>query len=208
MLPDEECERLPQFPYPPKFVERAVREVEKSQHGPGHHEEEMGDAAGTAKGRARKGAPKTAAATPHPMFVADMTAPNAPMPMPMPMPMNVGMPGPMAPLVQPSPEIARYLTTIDELAHAPQPVPHKDDLLHVPLFFHQMSGFRDTPVFQSSPLNAGGIYPSPVFSVGRNVLLHLRDPRRRHERHRQRRRRRRPEQQQSISSTSPSTRPA
>jgi FtsP/CotA-like multicopper oxidase with cupredoxin domain len=184
VLPDDECERLPTFPYPPKFVEHALKEVEKSHRRPGHRDEEVGKAADVSdapKGRARKGASKAAskaaATTPHPMFVADVTARampmnapmpvNMPMPMNAPMPMNVGMrmPGVMPPLVQPSPDVAPYLTTIDELAHAPQPLPHKDDLLHVPLFFHQMSGFRESPVFQSAPLNAGGVYSSPVFSV-------------------------------------------
>ena len=58
-----------------------------------------------------------------------------------------------------------YLTTLDELAHAPQPIPPHDHTLHVPLFFHVMSGTRGTPVFQSAPLNPGGTYASPVFTL-------------------------------------------
>jgi plastocyanin len=38
-------------------------------------------------------------------------------------------------------------------------------MLHVPLFYHQMSCFRDTPVFQSAPLNVGATYTSPVLTV-------------------------------------------
>lgn len=62
-------------------------------------------------------------------------------------------------------ELVSYLTTLDELAHAPQPLPKREHLLHVPLFFHQMSGFRGTPIFQSAPLNPGLVYTSPPFTV-------------------------------------------
>jgi plastocyanin len=58
-----------------------------------------------------------------------------------------------------------YLVTLDELAHAPQPLPHHEHTLHVPIFFHVMSGMRGTPVFQSAPLNPGTTYASPVFSL-------------------------------------------
>ena len=47
----------------------------------------------------------------------------------------------------------------DHLSPAtPQPMPRSDRILHVPLFFHQMSGFRGTPVFQSAPMNGGGTF--------------------------------------------------
>jgi plastocyanin len=58
-----------------------------------------------------------------------------------------------------------YLTTLDEIAHASHPLPPRDHTLHVPLFFHVMSGARGTPVFQSAPLNPGGSYLSPVFTL-------------------------------------------
>jgi plastocyanin len=45
------------------------------------------------------------------------------------------------------------LATLEELAHAPQELPCHDEILHVPLFFHQMNGPRDTPIFQSAPLS-------------------------------------------------------
>ena len=38
-------------------------------------------------------------------------------------------------------------------------------MLHVPIFFHVMSGARATPIFQSAPLNAGGSFLSPVFTL-------------------------------------------
>jgi plastocyanin len=62
-------------------------------------------------------------------------------------------------------ELVSYLVTLDEFAHAPQPFPPHEHLLHVPLFFHQMSGARGTPVFQSAPLNVGGTYISPTFTL-------------------------------------------
>jgi plastocyanin len=63
-------------------------------------------------------------------------------------------------------EIVPYLVTLDELAHARQPLPARGDMLHVPLFFHQMSGTRSTPVFQSAPLNPGGVpFFSPTFTL-------------------------------------------
>jgi plastocyanin len=75
------------------------------------------------------------------------------------------MPVPRAGVEQPPPELAPYLATLDELAHAPQLLPGPEELLHVPLFFHQMSGFRDTPLFESAPLGVGGSYTSPAFTV-------------------------------------------
>jgi FtsP/CotA-like multicopper oxidase with cupredoxin domain len=58
-----------------------------------------------------------------------------------------------------------YLVTLDELAHSPQPPPPKGHTLHVPLFFHQMSGSRGTPVFQLPPMTVGQTLASPVFSL-------------------------------------------
>jgi FtsP/CotA-like multicopper oxidase with cupredoxin domain len=63
------------------------------------------------------------------------------------------------------PELAPFLSTLDELAHAPQPLPPRERMLHVPLFLHQMSGDRDTAVFQSAPLAAGSSYTSPPLTV-------------------------------------------
>jgi Galactose oxidase-like, Early set domain/Multicopper oxidase len=63
------------------------------------------------------------------------------------------------------PELVPYVALLDELAHAPQPPPGREELLHVPLFLHRMSGFRETPVFQSGPLSAGVSYTSSPFTV-------------------------------------------
>ena len=63
------------------------------------------------------------------------------------------------------PELEPFLSTLDELAHAPQPLPPREHLLHVPLFFHQMSGVRDTAVFQSAPLAVGATYTTPSLTV-------------------------------------------
>jgi plastocyanin len=81
-------------------------------------------------------------------------------PMPGPTPTPGGLDADETP-----PELVPYLAALDELAHAPQPLPPREHVLHVPLFFHQMSGFRDTPVFQSAPLNVGDSYVSPPFTV-------------------------------------------
>ena len=104
------------------------------------------------------------------------TNPAAPPPMAMAMPMGMPMPAthPMGSAMfgmEPTdvPDVLiPYLTTLDELAHAPHPLPPHHHTLHVPLFFHVMSGARGTPVFQSGPLNPGGLgstYLSPVFSL-------------------------------------------
>jgi plastocyanin len=63
------------------------------------------------------------------------------------------------------PALVPYVVTLDELAHSPQPPPPKEHTLHVPLFFHQMSGSRGTPVFQLPPMTVGQTLPSPVFSL-------------------------------------------
>jgi plastocyanin len=40
--------------------------------------------------------------------------------------------------------------------------------LHVPLFFHQMSGARGAPVFQTGPIPVGATQASPVFTLAAN----------------------------------------
>ena len=145
VLPDEEHEHLPRFPFPPHFEER-VREVLKQLEGK--------------PGRPLK--PQSA------IQAVDMKGMGS---------MSGSMPGPMLGGLQPprrdrrielgeTPvELFPYLVALDEMAHAPQPIPSREHLLHVPLFFHQMSGFRGAPVFQSAPLNPGVAYNSPVFTV-------------------------------------------
>lgn len=143
VLAEEEHEELARFPYPPGF-ERRVQEVLKKLSDPQH--------------------PK-----PHSQAGARMEMTDTLMGGAMAMPMPAG---PQLPrhshgldLSAVPPELVSYLVTLDELAHAPQPFPPREHLLHVPLFFHQMSGARGTPVFQSAPLNVGGSYISPKFTL-------------------------------------------
>ncbi len=140
VLPEHEHEQLPRFPLPPDFLKHVRDLLEHLQEQPRH----------------RGGQPHRPAA-------ANSMGAMGPRPMPMPGP--GAMPGHGPNVSQPPPELVPYLATLDELAHAPQPPPGRDQLLHVPLFFHQMSGFRGTPVFQSAPLNVGGVYVSPQFTV-------------------------------------------
>jgi plastocyanin len=135
VLPEKEHEDLPKFPYPPEFEER-VLEVSANVAG-------MGGA--------------TSGQVPLASGMSGMGGSGASMPS------QAGCGSPS--MQQPPPQLDPYLATLDELAHAPQPLPGSDDLLHVPLFFHQMSGYRDTPVFQSAPLNPGTSYASSVFTV-------------------------------------------
>jgi Domain of unknown function (DUF1929)/Multicopper oxidase len=65
-----------------------------------------------------------------------------------------------------------HLAVLDENVRAPQIplIPKPPQPLHLPLFFHLMSGPRETPIFQSTALNPpvrrrrGGTFTSPVFS--------------------------------------------
>lgn len=60
----------------------------------------------------------------------------------------------------------RYVAALDELAHAAAvELRPADELLHVPLFMHVMSGARATPVFQTAPVGPGGSATSPILSV-------------------------------------------
>src|SRR6266481_6982009 len=155
VLPDKEHEHLPKFPYPPHFEENllgVLKQLEgkpirrrKPQRGSGECMQMTGLVRGS---------------------VASLAMPTR---MPAPMPISGGGmqagAGHGLDLSDVPPEVATYLVTLDELAHAPQPLPSREHPLHVPLFFHQMSGLRGTPVFQSAPLNPGVPYTSPVFSL-------------------------------------------
>ena len=63
-------------------------------------------------------------------------------------------------------ELLPFVILLDELAHAPQThhIPKPPHALHVPIFLHQMSGARGTPVFQSAPIAAPGTFTSATFS--------------------------------------------
>ncbi len=91
------------------------------------------------------------------MPMAGMPMGGMPMPMPMPMPMGGGHTHGVD-IAELPPELVPAVATLEEMAHAGIEHPGKDVVLHVPLFFHQMSGIRGTPVFQSAPLNPGQFY--------------------------------------------------
>ena len=147
VLPDKDHDHPPRFALPPQFEER-VQEVLKGLEG-----------------QARR-PPATKRRPQAKSCCTGMTSMAGAMPTMMTMPRGMPMaPGPAIDVTEIPPELAPYLATLDELAHAPQPLPPPDHPLHVPLFFHQMNGFRGTPVFQSAPLNPGGTYTSPVFTV-------------------------------------------
>ena len=141
VLPEKEHERLPRFPYPPGF-EKRVQEVLKQL---GRHEHPKRQSHG-------------------PTRMEMMLVPTGGT-MAMPMAGAMPMPGHGLDLTSIPPELVPYVVTLDELAHAPQPQPPREHPLHVPFFFHQMSGARGTPVFQSAPLNVGGSYISPTFTL-------------------------------------------
>ena len=152
VLDREDHEELPTFDLPDGFHDRILEIVER-----------LGPKAGVVKKRPSLAQP--------PARVVDVVRPA----MPMPMPMGVPMPAMPMPMPMPMPmggaghehgvdldelpsELVPAVATLEELAHASQRMPHPRDVLHVPLFFHQMSGLRGSPVFQSAPLNPGQVY--------------------------------------------------
>jgi plastocyanin len=150
VLEREDHEKLPTFDLPEGFRDRILEIVER-----------LGPRAGVVTKRPSLAQP--------PARVVDVVRPAMPMPMPMgvPMPaMPMPMPMPMGggghehgvDLDELPPELVPAVATLEELAHASQRMPHRHDVLHVPLFFHQMSGLRGSPVFQSAPLNPGQVY--------------------------------------------------
>jgi plastocyanin len=173
VLPEKEHEQLPKFLLPEGFkqeVERVLVELEGRVHRP-HR---------TARAPAQGMRPEGERVVMSPLgpiparmltpVLMRMPLPSTPMTMPMPAPLP--MPGAQTArnthgmdLGEVPSALVPYLATLDELAHAPQPLPGPEHSLHVPLFFHMMSGARGTPVFQSAPLNPGGAYTSPVFTL-------------------------------------------
>lgn len=139
VLRREDWDRRPQFPLPPGLIERAVKVADEAMLRA--HERRRAGGTGEADG---------------PIQMAAMPMPSA---LPMPAPTH-GMG-----LMELPTELVSYVASLDELAHAPHPRPGKDDVLHVPLFFHQMSGTRSTPVFQSAPLNVGQVFQPAPFTV-------------------------------------------
>jgi plastocyanin len=163
VLPEEEYEALPHFELPEQLVKLVL-----AARQPGGAE-----AAATA-------AMTMPAAMPAPGAMPGALPGGTPgavpggMPGTMPMPAGAGAAGMghmVAALALP-PELRDQVVSLDELAHAPQHhlIPKPPKPLHVPIFLHQMSGARGTPVFQSAPLNPpagampGDSFTSPPFS--------------------------------------------
>jgi FtsP/CotA-like multicopper oxidase with cupredoxin domain len=162
VLPRHEKDRIPRMALPEGFLDRAVEIA--------------------AKARPKAGLP---ALPPQPMPTHGMAGLPAPVASPVAPQVTGGMAGMagMGGMVLAGPggpqgagahhldiattpaELIPYLLTIDELAHAPQACPPADELLHVPLFFHQMNGDRQSPVFQSAPMNPGQTFTSAPFTV-------------------------------------------
>jgi plastocyanin len=144
VLPRKEHDRLPSFDLPPKFEKQVRRLLDETGSDRSH--------------------------VPHPVASGGASMGTmGPMPgggsMPSPGGSGIHGHGHGLDLSDVPPALVPYVVTLDELAHSPQPPPKADELLHVPLFFHQMSGNRGTPVFQSAPLNAGSSYTSPPFTI-------------------------------------------
>jgi Galactose oxidase-like, Early set domain/Multicopper oxidase len=146
VLEREHFDCLPKFPLPKGFERRVLAIAAKARPRVGVRQQPPGPPT-----------PLPPAAMPMPWMAWTPTGqPAAPMPMPMPVP---GGHTHGVDLAELPPELVPAVTTLEELAHAgghPHPGPH--ELLHVPLFFHQMSGLRGTPVFASPPLNPGQQY--------------------------------------------------
>jgi FtsP/CotA-like multicopper oxidase with cupredoxin domain len=149
-------EKLPKFPLPDGFEEKVLKIADR-----------LRPKAGTPP-RPRPPLP------PPPPPAVRMPMPwepsgGMPMPMPpqpiggmaMPMPMRMPMVGGHThgvDLAELPAELVPAVTTLEELAHAGHELPKPGDVLHVPLFFHQMSGLRGIPVFQSPPFGPGQTY--------------------------------------------------
>jgi FtsP/CotA-like multicopper oxidase with cupredoxin domain len=146
VMPAREHKDLPEFPLPPGFLEEAEKLLDDDSVNPtGMGAMAMGDAAPTAVGGAAPMA--MGGGMPMPGGAGGMT-------------MGHGMD-----LSEVPDALVPFVVTLDELAHSPHPPPPKEDTLHVPLFFHQMSGSRGTPVFQLPPMTVGQTLASPVFSL-------------------------------------------
>ena len=66
------------------------------------------------------------------------------------------------------PEVEGALAGLEEMAEAPHrhPKVHPHDVLHVPIFLHQMVGARRTPVFRSPRLQPGATYTAVFTQPG------------------------------------------
>jgi Multicopper oxidase len=174
VLAPRDLEHLPHFPLPPNFekdIDRILKELERERHHkpqrPRRHRQQE---ASTEDGREDEdvAAHRMAMPTPAGMSMnAVMTMGGA-----MPVPGSVSGHSHGLDLSELPPGLVPYVATLEELAHAPQPLPPHTHTLHVPLFFHQMSGRRGTPVFQSAPLTGGATYISSPFTLAAEYHYH------------------------------------
>jgi plastocyanin len=190
VLERDECDDLPRFEMPKSLIDALKNlghEPEPDEHddndpGGDHHGDDGHDDQHPHDQPHRHDRPRGRMATmplsgKQPTRTAERIAMAGAMPMPTPGPMPgaMSMPGPMPgghvhghglDLSMVPESLRPFVVLLDELAHAPQHhlIPKPPRVLHVPIFLHQMSGARGTPVFQSGPLTAGAGFTSPVFS--------------------------------------------
>jgi FtsP/CotA-like multicopper oxidase with cupredoxin domain len=146
-------DRLPRFPLPEGFERKVLKIADKVR-----------PKLGVPLPILRPPAPSPPVPIPMPAMLMPMPGmpmagqPVAAMPMPMPMPMGGGHTHGVD-IAELPPELVAAVSTLEELAHAGgHPHPDPKETLHVPLFFHQMSGMRGSPVFRSAPLDPGQHY--------------------------------------------------
>ena len=150
VMPAREHAHLPHFHLPPGFMD----EVEHLLKPHAEHEN------ATQRGRRRRSDDRDDDNGEDVAAHANAMGGMGAMPAPTGMTLGHGMD-----LSEVPPALVPFVVTLDELAHSPQPTPPREHTLHVPLFFHQMSGSRGTPVFQLPPMTVGQTLPSPVFSL-------------------------------------------
>jgi Multicopper oxidase len=129
VLPDHEYDHLPRFPYPPDF-EQHVHDILRRLQGkkrPSHHpHHESGTTLDSARARPAMGPVGLVMRGGTPMRGGPRMSGGMPM----------GGHGPSGhgggERIETPPELLPYLVSLDELAHAPQPLPPRDHLLHVP----------------------------------------------------------------------------
>jgi plastocyanin len=162
VLPRDECDRLPRFDLPHGLV-HMLEDAHGGREPDGgddddpepYHDAEPHDDSEPPRGK-KHGSVK-AAAMPMAMPGYHPAAPRHAHGLDL-----AAIPEPLRP----------FVVLLDELAHAPQhhKIPKPPHPLHVPIFIHQMSGARGTPVFQSAPLAPpmggmpGATFASPAFS--------------------------------------------
>src|SRR5215831_1697365 len=151
VLAPEDFEHLPRFPLPPHFEEQLDRVLEEVERA-GHHKPQAHQHDQSANNKEGREDDDVAAHRMAPMDVGIAMGTGMTVGSAMPMPASAESRSHGIDLSELPAALVPFVASLDELAHAPQPLPPHTHTLHVPLFFHQMSGRRGTPVFQSAPL--------------------------------------------------------